>query len=592
MMSQSRTAISPEALSVLASIAKPVEFDSGACIFAPGKSECCCYVIDEGLVRIEGDGLEIDSESIHGHVESGDLLGELSLIDRLPRTSSAFADTRVRARRVDAADVDELRRTRPEDHLLLVGALAKLAALKLRSTSERLADILATGHDAEVEELIARADLSQRTIMEWPEERIDALLASIAKAVAAQARELAVATVRVTRMGHVDSKTEKNIQASLGISNSLVGRSASGKLSTDTERKVTEFAAPVGVIVGLVPITNPVSTAVFKTLIAIKSRNAIVLSYHSGAQALSADVGAIIHGQLAAAGAPLDLHQWVKQRSSHRKTQLLMQHPKVGLILATGGASMVKAAYSAGKPAIGVGPANTPVLIAEDADVFHAAGSIVASKSFDNGLICGSEHNILVTEKQREAFIAALEQADAAVLTEDEAAKFAAAIIDPATGRFRSAAIGQAAAVLAQQVGIGRHHPIKIIVIPTSTVNSTNVFVREKMFPVTSLITVRDDDAGLARARELLEIEGSGHTAVIYTSNRILAERFANLLPVSRTLLNAPASQGIGGAATGLVPSFTLGCGTFGGTSTTDNVSYRNLLNIKRLAEYIARRDQ
>lgn len=303
--------------------------------------------------------------------------------------------------------------------------------------------------------------VAQRTIMEWPEDRNDALLTSLAKAVAARARELAVATVRVTRMGNVDSKTEKNLLASLGICNSLVGRPASGKLSIDTERKVTDFAAPVGVIVGLVPITNPVSTAVFKTLIAIKSRNAIVLSYHSAAQELASDIGAIIHGQLEAAGAPLDLHQWVKQRSSHRKTQLLMQHPQVGLILATGGASMVKAAYSSGRPAIGVGPANTPVLIAEDADVSYAAGSIIASKSFDNGLICGSEHNIIVNSTRRESLIAALEQADAAVLTEDEVEKFAAAIIDPDTGRFRSAAIGQPAAVLAKHAGICRRHPIQ-----------------------------------------------------------------------------------------------------------------------------------
>jgi acyl-CoA reductase-like NAD-dependent aldehyde dehydrogenase len=582
-----QNSIAPAALSVLASIAKPAEFDSGTCIFSAGARECSCYLIDEGLVRIELDWPEIDSDSLHGHAEAGDLLGELSLIDNSPRIASAFADTRVRTRRVDAADIDELRRQRPGDYLVLVEALANHAALKLRHTHERLSDILLTAHDPEVEELVARADVAQRAIADWPEERIDALLAGIANAIAERARELAEATVRVTRLGDVDSKTHKNTSASVGVYRSLVGRSAKGKLSTDA-RMVTHLAAPVGVIVGLIPVTSPVATAIFKTLIAVKSRNSIILSYHSAAQELASGVGAIIRGQLEAGGAPADLHQWVRQRTTHQKTRLLMHHPKVGLILATGGAKMVKAAYSSGKPAIGVGPANTPVLIAEDADLFHAANSIVASKSYDNGLICGSEHNLLVNRKVREAFIAALEQAGAAVLNEREVETFAAAAIDRDTGRFRSVAIGQAAAILAQYAGIRRDHQIRTIVVPTSTASPDNPFAREKMLPVTSLFTIADDDAGIALARDLLEIEGRGHTAVIYTRNQALIERFASSLPVSRALLNSPATQGIGGVTTGLIPSMMLGCGTFGGNSTTDNVTYTNLLNIKRLAEYIA----
>lgn len=500
--------IAADALRILASIAKPVDFPAQSLLFEAGAHDSACYLIDEGRVRIEVDSPEIDSDNVHAHAEAGAILGELSLIDGMHRTASAYADTPVRARRVNAADVDELRRQRPDDYAILIGALASRASVKLRQSNERLADLLLSAHDPEVEELVARAAAAQATIEDWPEERIDAVLKIVAEAVAARAREFAEATVRVTRMGDVESKTAKNRMASLGVFRSLAGRPAYGALSADAQTKVTEFAAPIGIIFALVPVTNPVSTAVFKTLIAIKSRNAVILSYHSAAQDLAADVGGTIAAALQSAGAPADLSQWVKDKSSRRKTQLLMHHPKVGLILATGGTSMVKSAYSSGKPAIGVGPGNTPALVAADADVEHAARSIVTSKSFDNGLICGSEHNIVVNEARRAELIAALERAGAAVLGDDESRRFAAAIIDPATGAFRAQALGQDAALLARYAGISRDHPIKLIVVPSTVVSPSNPFAREKMMPVTSLFAVADDAAGIRLSLDLLAIEG------------------------------------------------------------------------------------
>jgi acetaldehyde dehydrogenase / alcohol dehydrogenase len=579
--------VAPEARAILERIATPVEYAAGARLFKEGEDGGSCFLVDDGRVRIELERSEIDSESVLAVLDPGSIVGELSLIDGLPRSASAYAETELRTRRVGIADLETLRRSRPDDYIMLVNALAKGASVKLRGTNERLAEALFTERDPEIEEIVDKAEAAQRLIREWPEERIDALLRAMAEAVAARARELAESTVRVTHLGDVDSKTMKNLIASIGVYHSLVGRPGYGIIGTDGATRVTRFAVPVGIVFGLVPVTNPVSTAIFKALITVKSRNAIILSFHSMAQRLAGEIGGIIHAALAAAGAPTDLVQWVKNRTSRRKSYLLMRHPKVALILATGGASMVKAAYSSGKPAIGVGSGNTPTLIAADADPDHAARCIVASKSFDNGLICGSEHNTIVHQRARDALIAAFEREHAAVLSEDEAARFVAAVVDKGANRFRADAIGRSAAALAERAGIRRDEPIKIIVVPTDSVSAENFLAREKLVPVTSLFTVADDQAGIRLAGDLLEIEGRGHTAVIHTRDPKLAERYAAALPASRILVNSPAVQGISGMTTGLLPSMTLGCGTFGGTSTTDNVSYMHLVNVKRMAYYV-----
>jgi acetaldehyde dehydrogenase/alcohol dehydrogenase len=269
-------------------------------------------------------------------------------------------------------------------------------------------------------------------------------------------------------------------------------------------------------------------------------------------------------------------------------TTLMMRHSGVSLILATGGTSMVRAAYSSGKPAIGVGPGNVPALVAADADIEHAARCIVMSKSFDNGLICGSENHVVVNARGRAALVEALERNGAAVLAPEEVFRFSAAVIDPEHGGFAARAIGQSARRIAKATGIERPYAIKVIVVPIDRISHDNPFAREKLMPVASLVTAASDEAGIALCHELLKIEGIGHSAVIHSRDKALIDRFSAALPVSRVLVNCPASQGVGGLCSGLLPSFTLGCGTFGGNSTTDNVSYHNLFNIKRVAEFVA----
>jgi acyl-CoA reductase-like NAD-dependent aldehyde dehydrogenase len=390
-------------------------------------------------------------------------------------------------------------------------------------------------------------------------------------------------TVRVTRIGNVPDKTCKNLIASMGVYRSLVGQPASGVLSTDEVRKVSEIASPAGIVVGLIPATNPAATAIFKALIVVKARGALILSFPRAIREVGPMIGTIIQDALRRGGAPVDLVQWIKHGHSRKKTEILMGHAQVSLVLATGGASMVRAAYGSGTPTIGVGPGNAPTLICADADLEYAAASVVLSKSFDNGLVCGSENNLVVASV-REAFVDALVKAGAAVLTEDEARYFTECLVVPETRQFRPEIVGQGAAESAEFLGIKRDYPIRLAVVPVEKVSGPDPFAGEKMAPLLSLFTVADEREGFAFSLELLEREGKGHTAVIHTRNQDTINRFAAAMPASRIIANSPASHGVIGFTTGLVPSLTLGCGTFGGNSTTDNVSYRNLLNIKRLA--------
>ncbi len=440
--------------------------------------------------------------------------------------------------------------------------------------------------DPVVGELIERAQAAWPLIESWTETRIDVLLQALAQVVSDHAEGFAVDTVAETGMGNVRDKTLKNRIASLGIYQQLAGRIGHGEISFDSRRQLAEIASPVGIVVGLIPATHPVATFIFKTLIALKGRNALILSPSHRAVQVSQRVGALIQEVLSAHGAPADLVQWLGGGSSRGTTAALMSHPGVGLVLATGGQAMVKAAYSSGTPAIGVGPGNAPVLISADADLDHAARSVVYSKPFDNGLICGAENHLVVEASVRPALFKELEVQGAAVLSAEEAERFRDAAVDPQTHRLIRSVIGQDATTVASLAQIRRPYPIRLLVIPSEDVVAENALAAEKLAPVLSLFTVNDADEGLRVCRALLAIDGMGHTAIIHTRNTKLSERFAASMPASRILVNSPGTQGLTGLTTGLLPSLTLGCGTWGGNSTTDSVTYTHLLNIKRIAYY------
>jgi len=579
------SALQGEELAVFEKYLLPTQFPRGACIMNEGDPGDGCYIIDEGTVRLELKNVETDTDSVLGFLESGMFLGEFSLLDGKPRSASAYADTDVKARWFSKTSYEEMCQHHPRVGLNIATALGQNLTAKMREFNEKIAGYIFAGNiDKDTHEMVARAIEAQESFEKWPEDRVDALLGDIAEAIAERAEELAEATVAETNMGIVTDKASKIRFASIEVYKTIAGHSAAGLLTTNPQTQVTEIASPVGVVLGLIPVTNPVPTIVFKTLVTLKGRNALILSCHRSALGVGSQACDIICGVLEHHGASRNLVQPVRQRSSRQKTMMFMNHPGVSLILATGGTSMVKAAYSSGTPAIGVGSGNAPVLVCADADLSTAAQSIIKSKSFDNGVICGSENNLVVVASIRDNFIKMLEANGAIIVTADEKNRLTAQILDPDTLRLKSSIIGKPAKFIADIAGIRRDRDIRLIVVPVRQDELQGLYGHEKLAPILSLYTVNDEPEGIQMCRQILLNQGRGHTAVIYTQDQELMKQFGREIEASRILVNASASQGCIGIGTGLTPSFTLGCGTFGGNSTTDNITYTHLINIKRLA--------
>jgi len=554
----------------------------GEPILAQGTSGTECYLIAEGEVRLEVERPDFDSDGVIAYLGPGMLCGEFSLLDGRPRSASAYANTEVTALALSEASLGRLCRDDPPTGLAVLRALGRDAAAKARETRRHLEEyVFAADIDPAVDAAVARAVAAQVVLAGWPEARVEALLDAIAGAVAGQAEELAAATVAETGIGNVADKTFKNRFASLEVNRAMQGRPGIGPRPPD-DRGVTEIASPMGVVLGLIPMTNPVATLVFKTLICLKARNALIVSHHPAAAGVGARTVALVAGVLAEHQAPVDLLQSV-ERASRTRTAMFMRHPQVSLILATGGTAMVRAAYSSGTPAIGVGSGNVPALVCADADPVAAAAAVVESKAFDHGIICGSEDNLVVEANVAGPFQAALERAGAAVCTPEETARVAAAAFDP-DGHLRREVLGQPASAIADAAGVRRDGPVRVLVLPLSMDQLDGPLGREKLAPLLSLFTVDGTGQGVEVCKRLLANQGAGHTAVIHTGDQALQQRFAEEVPASRVLVNGPASHGCIGVGNGLTPSLTLGCGTFGGNSTTDNVTYTNLLNVKRLA--------
>lgn len=570
----------------LESVIETLKYSAGTLIFEEGSPGDGCYIIDDGRVRVElgSDSSHTDDDSVLAYMEPGTILGELSLLDRLPRSASAYAHTDVTTRHISVQSIDHLVETQPHLGAQLLGILGKSASLKLRHATDQLDQYIHVRHDSMVESMVERALVAQRVIQEWPEDRIDALLLAMAQVIDQHAEELAELAVSETKIGNVPDKTLKNRLASLGVYNELAGHKATGQIALDSDLQVAQVANPVGVIFGLVPMTNPTSTFAFKALICIKARNAVILSPSQQAVNCSSRVGELLQGVLRDHGAPEDLVQWIRVGNSRKTASMFMTHPKIALILATGGPSMVKAAYSSGNPAIGVGSGNAPALICADADLEDAARNIVSSKSFDYGLICASENNVVVNAQVKDAFLTAMQHEGAAILTPEETAALLHEAVDSERQKLKASVVGQPASDIAQRAGIQRDYPIRLLVVPLEHVSDDTPFTFEKLAPMISLLVAKDDADGIALCRSILAIDGSGHTAIIYSHNQAVIDRFGREIPASRILVNTPGVLGALGATTGLVPSLTLGCGTFGHNSTTDNVTYTHLMNIKRLA--------
>jgi acyl-CoA reductase-like NAD-dependent aldehyde dehydrogenase len=576
--------LNPTDRSIVDQYLHPLRFLKDDLILRQGDPGDGCYLIDEGEVRLELEDTETDSDRVLGYVHPGMFLGEFSLLDGEPRSAYAFAHTDVMVRWFSKTDYESLCKEYPQVGIAISNALGRNLTEKLRHYTDRMAEYLfAEDSDASTNEMIESAAEAQKTFQGCSEEKVDALLYDLANAVAEQAQELAQACVEETKIGVVEDKVTKIKMASLGVYQILAGQPATGKLNVDLERRITELAAPMGVVLGLIPLTNPVSTIIFKTLICLKSRNALIYSCHHSALGVGNRTGEIIQKVLLQHTVSENLVQWIRERTSRRRTMMFMKHKGIDFILATGGPSLVHAAYSSGTPAIGVGAGNAPVWVCADADPEVVAEMVIASKSFDNGVICASENNLVVDSPLLEVFTQSLMTHGAAVLSQEEKSSFMSQAFD-AHGCLDKTMIGQSAQSIALRTRIQRSFPIRLIVIPAELEEINGPLGKEKLAPILSMFHVNDETEGLRICKLILDKDGRGHTAAIHTNDMARIERFGQEMEVSRILVNVSTTLGSLGVGTGLLPSLTLGCGTFGKNSTTDNVTYRHLLNIKYLA--------
>lgn len=581
-------AVQVEVLAALIPHMEEVRFEADEVIFKAGSAPEAFYIIDQGEVRVEVPLEELDTDSVLEYIGPGSFLGDMSVLGGTNREVTAVAQTDVTAHKVSRAGLRRLFDENPAEGIKVLRALARNTALKLEVAVQALAEHAAEdSRDPDVDRMVAAAQAAQREFQSWSEERVDALLKDIAETVSARAEELGAAELEETHIGNAPDKALKLQFASMAVYSALEGDVGFGLLGADDARRVAELASPVGVVIGLVPLTNPGPTFVNKTLICLKARNALIVSCHRAAQRTGNTFGELIQEVLARHGAPADLVQWIRHRTSRKKTARFMRHEGVGMILATGGPAMVKAAYSSGKPAIGVGAGNAPAWIAPDADIDAAAGAVIASKAFDNGLICGSEQHLVVDRSVEQDLIEALRRQGAAVFDDEQTRQFISAAFEP-NGDLRMYFVGQAPSLIAGAAGIEVPADRRLLVFRADARSPEGAFARERLAPVLSLFTVDGDDEAIELCKALLDYEGAGHTANIHTHDEKRIQRFADAMPVSRVLVNTPSAMGCCGVVTGLAPSLTLGCGTYGGNSTTDNVGYRNLVNIKRVARSLA----
>lgn len=439
----------------------------------------------------------------------------------------------------------------------------------------------------QLELLIERVKKAQKIYSTFTQEKVDAIFKAAATAADKARIPLAKMAVEDTGMGVVEDKIIKNHFASEYIYNKHKNAKTCGVISYDKANGIKIVAEPLGVIAGIVPTTNPTSTAIFKSLIALKTRNAIIFSPHPRAKNSTIAAARLVLEAAVKAGAPEDIIGWIDVPSIELSNQL-MKHPSVDCILATGGPGMVKAAYSSGKPALGVGPGNTPAIIDETADIQTAVSSILLSKTFDNGMICASEQAVVCVKDVYEDVKKELEFRGAYILNAKEAEKVANIILTEA-GSVNPKIVGQPAHKIAELAGIEVDESIKVLVGEEKEVDAANPFAHEKLSPVLALYKAKDFKNAVDMAYDLVILGGAGHTSVLYTDERT-QERinyFAEKLPTCRLLINSPSSQGGIGDLYNfkLEPSLTLGCGSWGGNSVSGNVGVEHLLNYKTVAE-------
>lgn len=438
-----------------------------------------------------------------------------------------------------------------------------------------------------IDELMQRAKIAQAEYSKLTQEEVDKIVKQMAMAVLENHMLLARLAVDETKRGVYEDKITKNIFASEYIYHSIKHNKTVGIIQDNEEEGYTEIAEPIGIIAGVTPVTNPTSTTCFKSLIAAKTRNVIVFGFHPSAQNCSVATAKILLEAAVKAGAPKDCILWI-DKPSIEATKALMNHPAVSLILATGGKGMVKSAYSCGKPALGVGPGNVPCYIHKDAKLKTSVNDLVMSKSFDNGMICASEQAVIVDKEISEDFETLMKEAGCYFVNEEEKTLLGQYMFKKEIEGYdlNSEVVGKDPCDIAEKAGFLIPLETKVIVVKETGVGKNYPFSKEKLSPILTYYIVENENEGITLSERLIEFGGLGHSAVIHTENQATIDHFSSVVKVGRIIVNSPSTHGaIGDIYNTNMPSLTLGCGTFGGNSTTDNVSSVNLINLKRVAK-------
>ncbi|MDR3426935.1 MULTISPECIES: bifunctional acetaldehyde-CoA/alcohol dehydrogenase [Silvimonas] len=446
---------------------------------------------------------------------------------------------------------------------------------------------MAVSNLQELNELVARVKQAQQRFATYSQEQVDEIFRCAALAVADARIPLAKMAVAETGMGVLEDKVIKNHFASEYIYNAYKDEKTCGVLSVDDVYGTMTIAEPIGIICGIVPTTNPTSTAIFKALISLKTRNGIIFSPHPRAKKATCEAARLVLEAAVAAGAPKDIIGWIDAPTVELSNQL-MHHKDVNLILATGGPGMVKAAYSSGKPAIGVGAGNTPVVVDETADIKRMVASILMSKTFDNGVVCASEQSVIIVDEVYEAAKERFSKAGGYILNKKETEAVRKVIL--IDGGLNAGIVGQSALKIADMAGIKVPPYTKVLIGEVASVGEEEAFAHEKLSPTLAMYRAKDFHDAVTKAEALVALGGIGHTSALYTDQDLQGDRiayFGDKMKTARILINTPSSQGGIGDLYNfkLAPSLTLGCGSWGGNSISENVGPKHLINKKTVAK-------
>jgi len=437
---------------------------------------------------------------------------------------------------------------------------------------------------AYLEGLVRQAKVASAVFTQFTQEDVDRIVKAAVLSGLEQAQHLARLAVEETRLGVMEDKVIKNMVATEFAYDYVKDKRTVGIIREFPERNLVEMAEPIGVIFSLVPITNPTSTVLFKCIMALKTRNAVIFSPHPKAWRCCAETTRIMYETAVKHGAPEGVFACLEAHVLEDNAYL-MRHKDVSLIDATGGPNAVKAAYSSGKPALGVGPGNTPVYLEKTADLSTSVVDIIISKTFDNGTICASEQTVVIDDEVYDLALAKFSELGAHICTEDERKLLERAVIDPQTGFMQGMAVGQRADDIARFAGFAVEPNTKLLIAPIQGVGREHPLSVEKLFPVLAVYRAKSVDEALKVCVDVNHAGGLGHTAVIFSHNDEIVRKFGEVINAGRIIVNSPGSIGaLGAVYNDLVPTFSFGCGTGGGNSTTDNVNIFHYLNIKRLA--------